>query len=111
MLGEKLADLLVLDPFLDLGRVNSTAEVRVNDRPAGLRMARPYTFDLSGLLREGENTIEVKVRNTLANHYSVGYPTKFVYDGQTVSGLLGPVRLRFLNEVTLHGEPESPVTE
>ena len=100
------AEMLEGKAVLDLGRVNATAEVRVNGAPAGLRMARPYAFDLSGLLREGENTIEVEVRNTLANHYSVGYPSKFVYDGQTVAGLLGPVKLQFLREVTLRGEPE-----
>jgi len=100
------AEVLAGKAVLDLGRANATAEVRVNGQPAGLRLARPYTFDLSGLLQEGENTIEVTVHNTLANHYSVGYPSNFVYDGQTVAGLLGPVNLRFLREVTLRAEPE-----
>jgi hypothetical protein len=99
------AEMLTAKTVLDLGSVNTTAEVRVNSKSVGLRLARPYLFDLSGLLTEGENTIEVKVRNTLANHYSVGYPTKFVYEGQTVSGLLGPVKLQFLQEVTLRAEP------
>lgn len=46
------------------------------------------------------------VHNTLANHYSIGYPTNFVYDGYTVSGLFGPVTLRFQRQVRLRLEPE-----
>ena len=87
--------------ILDLGKVNSTAEVYVNGKPAGVRLGRPYRFDVTGLLQEGENKIEVKIYNTLANHYSIGYPTRYVYEGQTVSGLLGPAKLQFLSEVTL----------
>ena len=92
--------------LLDLGRVRATAAVRVNGTLAGIRLAVPYTFDISGLLQPGENSIEVTVHNTLANHYSAGYPTNFVYDGQTASGLFGPVTLRFLRQVSLRLEPE-----
>ena len=90
---------------LDLGRVNSTAEVTANGKSVGIRMASPYTFDLSRLLKEGENAIEVRVHNTLANHYDVGYPSKWVHDGQTLSGLIGPANIRFLREVVLHRDP------
>ena len=99
------AEMLDHRSLLDLGEVNTTAEVHVNTKPAGLRMARPYTFDLSSLLHVGENTIEVRVRNTLANHYNIDYPTNFVYAGQTVSGLLGPVALGFMREVELRLDP------
>ena len=76
---------------LDLGRVVATAEVRVNGRLAGIRVAPPWTLDISGLLRPGENRIEVLVFNTLANHYRT-IPTR--YRGDDTSGLLGPVKLR-----------------
>ena len=92
--------------LLDLGRVRATATVRINGKAAGIRLAAPYTFDISDLLRAGENSIEVTVHNTLANHYSIGYPTNFVYDGHTVSGLFGPVTLRFQGAVRLRLEPE-----
>jgi beta-galactosidase/beta-glucuronidase len=82
---------------LDLGRVATTAEVHVNGKPAGVGMARPYRFDVTHLVEEGPNQIQVKVVNSLANHMST-YPTKYVLEGQTVSGLLGPVELRFLSE-------------
>jgi hypothetical protein len=75
---------------LDLGDVVASAEVRVNGQPAGVRVAPPWTFDLSRLVNPGANRIEVLVCNTLANHY-VTIPTH--YRGATTSGLLGPVTL------------------
>jgi beta-galactosidase/beta-glucuronidase len=76
--------------LLDLGRVVATAEVRVNGKPAGVRVAPPWRVDVTGLLKKGENTVEVLVYNTLANHYQT-VPSN--YRGSPVSGLLGPVRL------------------
>lgn len=50
---------------LDLGNAYETAEVFVNGHSAGVRICRPYQFDLTGLLREGENQLVVEVTNTL----------------------------------------------
>ena len=50
---------------------------------------------LTQLVEEGPN--QMKVVNSRANHMST-YPTTYVYEGQTVSGLLGPVRFQFLSE-------------
>ncbi len=75
---------------LDLGRVVATAEVRVNGQVAGVRVAPPWTVDVTKLVKPGENRIEVLVFNTLANHY-VTIPTR--YRGDLTSGLLGPATL------------------
>ena len=75
---------------LDLGDVVASAEVRVNDQPAGVRVSPPWRFDITSLVKPGENRIEILVRNTLANHYTT-IPTQ--YRGKTTSGLLGPVTL------------------
>lgn len=75
---------------LDLGRVAGTAEVWVNGQRAGVRVAPPWRQEVGGLLRAGENTFDVLVCNTLANHYQT-IPSR--YRGDPVSGLLGPVRL------------------
>lgn len=80
---------------LDLGRVAVTAAVRINGREVAILLAPPWQVPVAGRLRPGENRLEVQVTNTLANHYSVGMPTPYVFAGQTVSGLLGPVALRF----------------
>ena len=80
--------------MLDLGNVVSSAELHVNGQLVGVKTTPPWTFDLTGHLKAGENRIEVLVCNTLANHY-VTIPTH--YRGETVSGLLGPVRLEVNN--------------
>jgi len=70
--------------FLDLGTVGDIADVTLNGQPAGVRAWAPYVLEIDGL-REGENTLEVRVTNSMAN----------TYDGlQLPSGLLGPVTLR-----------------
>jgi hypothetical protein len=77
---------------LDLGDLVSSAEVRVNGKPAGIRVAPPWTFDISEFAKPGDNRIEVQVRSTLANHY-LTIPTQ--YRGPTVAGLIGPVRIQY----------------
>ena len=86
--------------ILDLGRAAVVAEVSVNGKPAGVRMARPYRFDITDLVTAGRNAVEVKVANTLGNHMS-SYPSQRVHAGHTVSGMLGPVEVRFLRIATL----------
>ncbi|MFA5204946.1 MAG: glycosyl hydrolase, partial [Lentisphaeria bacterium] len=75
---------------LDLGEVASSAEVLINGQVAGVRVAPPWHWDVTGLFTAGDNRIEVLVYNTLANHY-LTIPTR--YRGSPKSGLLGPVRL------------------
>jgi hypothetical protein len=82
---------------LDLGEVVATAEVRVNGRQAGIRVAPPWKLDITEYVKTGENRIEILVYNTLANHY-LTIPTR--YRGNPKSGLLGPVRLEFLPTAT-----------
>ena len=74
------------DPlFLDLGRVGNIAEVWLNGDPIGVLPWAPYVLEISEACRPGANDLEVRVTNTMANHY----------DGlQLPSGLMGPVVLR-----------------
>jgi hypothetical protein len=90
--------------LLDLGDMRTSAEVKANGSLLGVRLAPPYTFDLTGAVHAGDNEIEVEVLNTLANYMSAG-PTKYVYSGQTVSGLLGPVTLRLIPRVRIQCRP------
>ncbi|WP_329125534.1 glycosyl hydrolase [Streptomyces sp. NBC_01465] len=78
---------------LALGRVRGTAEVRVGGVAAGVRVCSPYDFDVSGLFRPGPNLVEITVYGTLAPHLDDTSPTHFVFPGQRVTGLMGPVRL------------------
>lgn len=77
--------------WLDLGSVNATCEVKVNGKPVDVLMHSPYRVDVNGLLKKGENEIEVMVYSTLSNHYQT-IPS--AYRGQPISGLLGPVKLQ-----------------
>jgi hypothetical protein len=87
--------------FLDLGVVKITAEVRVNGQLAGVRVSPPWRVDITKLVHEGSNKVEILVTNTLANHYSVGIPSPYVYPDQMLSGLLGPVRIETWPHVVL----------
>lgn len=92
------------ETLLDLGDIRTSAEVKVNGKSVGVRLAPPYVFNLSEAVHPGDNEIEVEVLNTLANFMSAG-PTKYVYKGQTVSGLLGPVTLRTIPRVSIECKP------
>lgn len=78
---------------LDLGRVRGTAEVRVDGVAAGVRVCSPYVFDVTALAGPGAHTIEITVFGTLAPYLDATSPTHFVFPGQRVNGLMGPVRL------------------
>jgi len=80
---------------LDLGSVVASAEVFVNGKSVGSKVASPWKFNLSGTLQTGENRIEILVYNTLGNHYLT---TPSQYIGRINSGLMGPVKLEFLSE-------------
>ena len=77
---------------LELGGVAATAEVWVNGRCLANLIAPPWRVPVAGVLRPGENRIEIRVANTLANYFHVGIPTPYAPREQTMSGLLGPVR-------------------
>ena len=86
--------------LLDLGDVAATAEVHVNGRPAGTRVAAPWTVDITALAKAGENRLEILVYNTLSNHY-LTIPTN--YRGSPRSGLIGPVRVLTRSPAVLTG--------
>jgi hypothetical protein len=102
-----------LGVILDLGSVRETADVHVNDAPAGVAWMRPYRCDITRLIRPGRNRIRVAVTNLLINKIlgdgPIDYSEIYAKDGKRFpagdewevvrepfpSGLLGPVRLRF----------------
>ena len=86
--------------FLDLGDVGISAKVFVNGKEAGIRVWMPYKFDLTGLLKAGENKLRIEVCNTLAEHYNQYRELRGKHLGfggvvpeQLKAGLIGPVQL------------------
>jgi hypothetical protein len=92
------ADQFGIRTLLDLGRVRGTAEVHMNGVLVGVRIWSPYTFDLTDHLCPGENDVQIVVYNTLGPYMEAISPTSFVFPGQTVSGLLGPVTMIEIGE-------------
>jgi len=110
---------------LDLGTVGNIAEVVLNGKSAGVRWMRGQLLDISGLAREGNNSLVVDVTNTLINRVSGleelppvpeylverlgtdaragSSPSKRLlgYEPLPVSGLIGPVEIRAYKMVTL----------
>ncbi|HOX37875.1 MAG TPA: glycosyl hydrolase [Candidatus Brocadiia bacterium] len=71
---------------LDLGRVCDFAVLKVNGKDLGPRLWAPYRWDITGLLKPGENAIEVLVTNSRANEFE---------NEIRPSGLMGPVEIRW----------------
>ena len=79
---------------LDLGDVGELARVRVNGRDTDCRLWRPYVYDVTALLRDGENHLLVEVTNSLAHRYEAEAVSQLSEPLPRLrSGLLGPVRL------------------
>ncbi|HVX51249.1 MAG TPA: glycosyl hydrolase [Chitinophagaceae bacterium] len=90
--------------WLDLGDVKNIAEVLVNGKSAGIVWKKPFRVNLTGLLKPGDNTIQVKVTNLWVNRLigdaqpgvtnKITYTTMPFYQANSKllpSGLLGPV--------------------
>jgi len=91
--------------ILDLGKVCDLAEVTVNGHPAGVLWNPPFRTNITGLLKKGTNTIEIKVTNEWTNRLAgdqladaankiLKSPLR-VFGGRGLndSGLLGPVTI------------------
>jgi hypothetical protein len=78
--------------FLDLGKVGQNATLVLNGVDCGIRISRPYLFDITDAMQDGENIAEVVVSNTLAQRVR----DQFSHNLQlSPSGLLGEMAIRY----------------
>jgi hypothetical protein len=70
--------------FLDIPMRDDCVQVTVNGQPAGVLLWPPYVAEVTGLIRDGENEVELAVANTLSNLLSAD---------RRPSGLAGAPRL------------------
>jgi hypothetical protein len=103
---------------LDFGLVHDVASVRVNDSPATDILVPPYKLDITRLVHEGANTLEVTVTYTLRNAL-VGYGKNgvkgFKYMKRRLTmpaGLIGYARILPQHVVTwMANEHERPADQ
>ncbi|HYK87334.1 MAG TPA: glycosyl hydrolase, partial [Acidobacteriota bacterium] len=92
--------------ILDLGDVKNIAEITVNGVPMGIVWKAPFRVDVTGTLKPGRNSLEVKITNLWVNRLigdeQPGVAKKYTFTTQQFyradspllpSGLLGPVQL------------------
>jgi hypothetical protein len=92
--------------WLDLGSVKNLAEVVINDKSLGVLWKSPFRVDITGVLKQGENNLEIRVTNLWVNRLigdqqkgagkKITYTTMTFYKAESPlkpSGLLGPVRI------------------
>jgi hypothetical protein len=92
--------------WLDLGTVKDLAEIVVNGKSLGIVWKTPFRVELTSALKQGENTLEIKVTNLWVNRLigdrqpdvkeKVTYTTTSPYRADSPlkpSGLIGPVRI------------------
>lgn len=102
---------------LDLGNVQDLAVIRINDHTFPVSWCAPFEVDITPYVREGQNTLSVDVVNL--------WPNRLIGDGKLpkeqrktqtnvtkydapdaekylrVSGLLGPVKIKFFDRIEL----------
>ncbi|MER7792222.1 glycosyl hydrolase [Streptomyces sp. NPDC097640] len=86
---------------LELGEVFDTYRVTVNGTAVGPVDQVTGVVDLGGLLRRGDNAIEVEVATTLLNRLRTVRPAEFGAAKRQRYGLIGPVRLVPYGRATL----------
>jgi hypothetical protein len=74
---------------IDFGNVGQNIRLYCNGTDLGIRVCPPYSFDLSSVLKDGENELIAYVSNTLANSIKDG-GSKFMVI--PASGITGPVK-------------------
>ncbi len=96
---------------LDLGDLNSLAEVRLNGKDLGVLWTKPFRIDVTGWLKASANILEIDIVNVWTNRLigDAGLPAEKRYtktdmgarfkkgDPLVSSGLLGPVMLKVMH--------------
>jgi hypothetical protein len=89
--------------YIDLGRVEVIADVRVNGKPAGNLWKFPYRVEITALVRPGENALEIEVTNLWPNRL-IGdeqQPAEYEYTGVTGG-------IKAIPEWYAQGKPKPP---
>ena len=92
------------ETVLDLGLVEGVSEVIVNGQSAGVKYYGRRIYDISNLLHDGDNDLEIRVTTTLGNYLKTftkeDNPTVWIYVNHPKRnqplqpmGMIGPVTI------------------
>jgi hypothetical protein len=70
--------------WIDLGEVHEICELTINGVDVGVALWASYRFDITKYINAGENSIDIRVTNTLSNRME---------KTSIKSGLIGPVKI------------------
>jgi hypothetical protein len=90
---------------LNLGQLRNVAEATLNGQPLGIRWKPPFSYDVTGRVRPGKNTLAVEITNVWANRLAgdaklprekrvTRIARKLGPTAPLEAGLFGPVQLR-----------------
>ena len=107
--------------FLDLGELSKIADVRLNDKHLGVAWTKPFRFDVTEILKSGDNILIVEIANTWSNRLTGDALTGQKFTNTNIrttnipglnkiqvpwaevplirSGLFGPVTLMTIREI------------
>lgn len=71
-----------------MGYAGETAEVTLNGINIGVRLFPPYEFDMSDVLKQGENKLEILVTNSYGYYMRDEFSKWMMFEP---SDLIGPV--------------------
>jgi len=99
--------------YLDLGNLDEMADVTLNGKHAGIVWTTPYRLDVTDLIKQGDNSLTVRVANTWSNRLTGDAITGEQFTNTNItnanknltpwkevplkeSGLYGPVQLEIV---------------
>jgi hypothetical protein len=100
--------------FIDLGDLEKVGDVWLNDEHLGIAWSKPYRFDVTEVLRNGENKLRIEIANTWSNRLTGDAIRKEKYTSTNItlqqklpwaevpllrSGLFGPVTIQTFTPV------------
>lgn len=102
--------------YLNLGEVSKVADVWLNDEPLGITWTKPYRYEVTELIKAGENKLRIEVINTWSNRIIGDLTSKKKYTKTNLtqrgsrellwtetplieSGLLGPVNIQVIKTI------------
>ena len=97
--------------YIDLGNLSKVGELWLNGKALGITWAKPYRFDITNLIKNGQNTLKIEVANVWSNRMTGDAITGEKFTSSNIkgngdrsvpwakaplieSGLLGPVTIQ-----------------